>query len=26
VFPAPGSIAAQVNLGDSGVRRYSSAS
>ncbi len=24
VFPAPGSIAAQVNLGDSGVRRYSS--
>ena len=26
VFPAPGSIAAQVKLGDSGVRRYSSAS
>lgn len=26
VFPAPGSIAAQINLGDSGVRRYSSAS
>ncbi|MHA6492895.1 ABC transporter ATP-binding protein [Pseudomonas borbori] len=26
VFPAPGSIAAQVNLGESGVRRYSSAS
>ena len=24
VFPAPGSIAAQVSLGDSGVRRYSS--
>ena len=24
VFPAPGSVAAQVNLGDSGVRRYSS--
>ena len=24
VFPAPGSSAAQVNLGDSGVRRYSS--
>ena len=24
VFPAPGSIAAQVNLGESGVRRYSS--
>jgi iron(III) transport system ATP-binding protein len=24
VFPAPGSIAAQINLGDSGVRRYSS--
>ncbi|MBU1330067.1 MAG: ABC transporter ATP-binding protein [Gammaproteobacteria bacterium] len=26
VFAAPGSIAAQVNLGESGVRRYSSAS
>jgi iron(III) transport system ATP-binding protein len=24
VFAAPGSIAAQVNLGESGVRRYSS--
>ncbi|MVW76168.1 ABC transporter ATP-binding protein [Pseudomonas xionganensis] len=24
MFPAPGSIAAQVNLGESGVRRYSS--